>query len=393
MLLATYVNRNGLREKLISLGGFSEEDKTVGEYEKGYNLPVEEQEKKEAENDCREIMEKVRKIYKKCSKDTAGNVMISDKTVQEMLNILKREGHPIYYDNNMGMCNFEKMEAFLKQSLKGENGNVIFYEINSEGEIARNKMIFDGENAYLLYTDCTWNKNSVPVINETFYNRMKTWKYTKKGWLCYDLCVPEPPEVTEVVDSNSMVRVKPVKKAYHKIVEKYLQPIGYQGNNLFSSNWDQNHLEHLDFNGLYQGFYSIAYQKKLDYTNYPKGITEANFEKMLMKYLPVSSSQLKKWAVYDEKSQRYLYSRLGCMNYTPDEFWTSIPEITKIKEHKNGTTTITIDAVCERLGSDQIITHKLTVRFLKNGGIKYLANQIVGEGLQKIPKYQYRVKK
>ena len=169
--------------------------------------------------------------------------------------------------------------------------------------------------------------------------------------------------------------------------------MGYQGNNLFSSNWNQNNLKNLDYNGLFQGFYSVAYQKKLDYTKYPKGISEKNFEKIIMQYLPVSSEELKKWAAYDEKSGNYLYSRLGCFNYTPDNFWTSIPEITKIKKNKDGTTTITVDAVCERMGSDKVITHELTVRVQENGGIKYLANRILGDGLKKIPKYQYRVKK
>ena len=361
-------------------------------YEKGYNLPVEAKEQKEAETDCRKMMEKIRRIYIESDKGTASNVVVSDKTALTMSKTLEKEGYPICYYNNVGMSNYKKMEKFLEQSSKGQKGNVVFYEINSEGGIARNKIIFDGEDAYLLYTDCTWDKDSMPVINETFCNRLKRWEYTKKGWLSYELCVPEPPEVTEVIDGNCMIRVKPVKKEYREIVEKYLQPIGYQGNNLFSSNWDKNHLKNLDFNGLYQGLYFIKCQKKLDYTKYPKGIDEKEFEQVMMKYLPISSEQLKQWAAYNGKNKKYSYSRLGCLNYTPDEFWTSMPEITKIVENKDGTTMLIIDAVCERLGNDKIITHKLTVRFLENGGIEYLANQILGEGLQEIPKYQYRVK-
>ena len=32
----------------------------------------------------------------------------------------------------------------------------------------------------------------------------KEWKYTDKGWFCYELCVPEPPEVSEIVDGSSV---------------------------------------------------------------------------------------------------------------------------------------------------------------------------------------------
>lgn len=398
MILCLYItacaSKNNLpEEKGVLWESFSkEESNNVDIYEKGYNLPVNETEKEEARDDCEKMMEKISTIYKACNKDATGNVVFSDTTALEMLNVLEKEGLPVYYYNNMGMYNYVKMENFMNESLIGKKGSIVFYEINSQGGIARNKFIFDGKSLYLLYTNCTWDEDNGAVINETFHNRVNQWKYTKKGWLCYELCVPQPPEVTEIVDSSCMVRVKQIKKEYREIAEKYLIPVGYQGNNLFSSNWNQNNLEKLDYNGLYQAFYSVAYQKKLDYTKYPNGISEKDFEKILMKYLPVSSEQLKKWAVYDGKSGKYMYARLGCFNYTPDNFWTSTPEITKIKKNKDGTTTITIDAVCERMGSDKVITHNLTVRFLKNDGIEYLENQILGDGLQKIPKYQYRVK-
>lgn len=42
------------------------------------------------------------------------------------------------------------------------------------------------------------------------YTRIKEWRFTDKGYFCYELCVPEYPEVTEIVDGSCMVRVKPV---------------------------------------------------------------------------------------------------------------------------------------------------------------------------------------
>ena len=65
-----------------------------------------------------------------------------------------------------------------------------------------------------------------------------------------------------------------------------------------------------------------------------------------------------------------------------------------IKENKNGTVTLTVDAVCEMmLCNDSVISHELTVRFEKDGSFKYLGNKILNDGINNIPEYQYRIKK
>ena len=86
--------------------------------------------------------------------------------------------------------------------------------------------------------------------------------------------------------------------------------------------------------------------------------------------------------------------RLGCFNYAPNFFGTSIPEVTKIKHNSNGTVTLTVDAVCEMvLCNEAVITHELTVKFNKDGSFRYLGNKILNGGIKKIPKYQYRILK
>lgn len=290
------------------------------------------------------------------------------------------------------MSNYDKMENFLKQSLNGQKGKIVCYDINSEGGVGRNKFVFDGKDMYLLYTNCTWSEDNEPVIGENFYNRIKEWEYTSKGWFCYELCTPGPLELTEVVDGNCMIRIKPIEKEFNEITSKYLMPLGYQGNNLLCSNWDKDNLEELDYTGLYEYLYSMKYQKPFDLQDNQDGIPKKEFEKLLTEYLPVEPQQLEKYAMYDEKRKIYAWCKLGCMNYTPNAFGCSIPEITQIKKNKDGTLSIRIDAVCERLKNDSVMSHILTVKIYDDGRIKYLSNRILGKGLEKIPMYQYRIK-
>ena len=50
----------------------------------GYGLPVDEQEEKEAENDCRAMMERIYEIYKEADKGIASNVVLTDETILEL---------------------------------------------------------------------------------------------------------------------------------------------------------------------------------------------------------------------------------------------------------------------------------------------------------------------
>ena len=110
-----------------------------------------------------------------------------------------------------------------------------------------------------------------------------------------------------------------------------------------------------------------------------------------MAYLPVTQDELREYAAYNEAKNTYACANLGCGNHTLAVFWTSIPEVVNIRENDDGTWTVTVDAVCERAGTDCILTHELTVDFPEKNRIRYLGNHILGDGAGRIPLYRYRV--
>ncbi len=362
------------------------------QWEKGYNLPVEEQEEKEAKKDCKKIMELYFHIYEDADKGTASNVALNDETVFEIQKKVMETGYPVatlvtYSD--MGNC--ESVDNFLEKCKDGKNGSIVVYQIHNDGGIGRMKFIFDGTDMYVLNTSGVWNDNK-PVVSYISYTRIKEWKYTDKGWFGYELCVPEPPEVSEIMDGSCLMRVKPMTEKQREMSEKCVQGLGYQGNNLLCSNWDTDHLEELDYNGMYEYLYAMKYQEKFNPEGYPNGIPKEEFEKLIMEYLPVTAEQIREYAVFDEEKQTYVWVRLGCFNYSPTYFGTSLPEVTDMKENEDGTVTLTVDAVCDMvICNDAVITHELTVRFAENGSFQYLGNEILNDGIQDIPNYQYRI--
>ena len=117
-------------------------------------------------------------------------------------------------------------------------------------------------------------------------------------------------------------------------------------------------------------------------------------ESLIMEYLPVTAEQIREYAAFDEEKQTYYWERLGCFNYAPTFFGTSLPEVVGIKENDDGTVTLTVEAVCDMvICNDAVITHELTVRFAEDGSFQYLGNKILNDGITSIPDYQYRIRK
>lgn len=369
------------------------EEEASEQWEKGYNLPVEEQEKKEAEKDCKKIMELYFSIYEDADKGTASNIALNDKTVLEIQKKVMETGCPVAtlvtYSN---MVNYESVDNFLKKCKAGKSGSIVVYQVHYDGGIGRMKFIFDGTDMYVLTTSGVWNDNK-PGISCISYTRIKEWKYTDKGWFGYELCVPEPPEVSEIMDGSCLLRVKPMTEKQREMSEKCVRGLGYQGNNLLCSNWDTDHMDELDYNGMYEYLYAMKYQEKFNSEDYPNGIPKEEFENLIMEYLPVTAEQIREYAVFDEEKQTYVWVRLGCLNYSPTFFGTSLPEVTDMKENEDGTVTLTVEAVCDMvICDDAVITHELTVRFAEDGSFQYLGNEILNDGIKNIPEYQYRIR-
>ena len=379
------VPNNNTKEDVIS-----EED-----LEKGYDLPVSAQENEEATRDSMQIMSGLEHIYRNADKGDSLNVVLNNKSICKMIKKIKQQGYSVTVSEDYSnMENYKRFSSFLAKVQEKQKGSGVIYEVHSEGSIGREKFIYDGKDMFLLASNASWDDNGKPIITFVSYTRIKKWRYSRKGWFCYELCVPEYPEVTEMVDGSCLIRIKPMSDNKRKLSRKCVRGLAYQGNNILCSNWDQEHMQKIDYNGLYEYLYAMKYKKKFNGKKYPSGIPKDQFEQLIMEYLPVSREDIEKYASYNEKKKTYDWMRLGCFNYAPNFFGTSIPEVTKIKHNSNGTVTLTVDAVCEMvLCNEAVITHELTVKFNKDGSFRYLGNKILNGGIKKIPEYQYRILK
>ena len=346
---------------------------------RGYDLPVSSEEKDTAWKDCERFFQATALAFSEADKGAASNAVLSSDALRQIQRQAADGGFPVFTADPYSETEQpEAMETFLEHCKTGIAGEAVLYKLLYDGGVRRLFFSFDGDTLFLTEAELLRNRDGSSGSFSITRTRIKTWDYTEKGWFCYELCVPEPPEVSEIVNGCRMIRLLPRTDEQRTMTLRCVAALGYQENNLLCSDWDSAHTEALDFSGIFLRLYAVEHGEGFPASDYPAGIPASELESLLLRYLPVTAEQLHASSSYDPALEAYAYSRHGGYAYKASFFSTSLPEVTAVRNSGDGTMTLTIDAVCSLVVcNDALMTHELTVRLLPDGQVQYLGNRIV----------------
>lgn len=171
---------------------------------------------------------------------------------------------------------------------KGENSKTTFYEINTSGNFIYNHLDFKKKKLYLTTATAYLDENDGIILQQMEKIRVYDWKYTKKGWLIWEKAKSKNQEM----DMHVLYRVEPLSDMCRQMTNAYIIPVSYFCNNLFLTDWDEDSMDQLEFNDLYDFLYQMKYGKKLDEEAYKDGIPKAEFETVVQTYFDISTEQL-----------------------------------------------------------------------------------------------------
>ncbi len=226
---------------------------------------------------------------------------------------------------------------------------------------------------------------------DTVYYPAEQWQYTEEGYLIfagryfaddyYIISLADEPE-------HAALRVAPLDAQCRELCRKYIQPVGYEDNDLFLANWsegDSTSLANLDFYDLFDKFYPMCYQKQNPYTacenpgvGFVYRVAESEFESVIGTCLNVDPGVLRSNTVYFAEDRSYEYKprglyEAGCSN-------VPCPEVVKCSENADGTITLTVNAVFAYEGTAKAFAHEVVIRKLQDGGFQYVSNKITEGG-------------
>lgn len=279
------------------------------------------------------------------------------------------------WENQADMVNPEPVEVFCARAEAKQRGSVTLFRRMEQGGFARYDLETE-EGKIRVSVRYPKEKEEIP---ESCYFRefeAEKWKYTENGYLF--LAEAQMPGY-DGPSGEIGIRVKPLDERLRAWNRRCVQPLGYAGNQLLSTNWSEADFGALDFYDLYERMYRMKYGEQPPYDGAFGGkeyaVPKKEFEEVLQTYLRIDSGEIVAHTVYDEAAETYRYRPRGlydCLSPDPPR-----PEVVACEEQADGTVKLRVNGVWVREMEDAVLSSELTVRPLENGGMQYVSNRVI----------------
>lgn len=314
------------------------------------------------------------------------------KTEEEKLNqirtVIESMGSKGYIavdvENQINMANAENAEMFLSEVDENRDAGCTILQVMYDKSFVRFDFKSGGNNVMITRRFYVRENNCFVEKNEENY-KAYTWKYTD-GYLFFERYRMGGYDGDS---AYTALRVEPLDEKLRVLNRKYIKTIGYDSNNLFTTNWDESDMNKINYYDIYDALYKMKYGMSSPYSD--EGVTymiERNlYEKVFQEYLPVSTDVLQHVNVYDVSRQMYQYRTRGMFDHSVTPL-VPFPEVVDAEHNADGTITLIVNAVSEKDESGRLFTHKVTIKEKENDGFEYVSNDVLTMNKEGI--YWYR---
>lgn len=303
------------------------------------------------------------------------------KTEEEKLNqtrtVIESMGSKGYIavdvENQINMANAKNAEMFLSEVAEDRDAGCTILQVMYDKSFVRFDFKSGGNNVMITRRFYVWDNNSFVEKNEEKY-KAYTWKYTD-GYLFFEKYRMGGYDGDS---AYTALRVEPLDEKLRVLNRKYIKTIGYDSNNLFTTNWDESDMNKINYYDIYEALYKMKYGMSSPYSD--EGVTymiEGKlYEKVFQEYLPVSTDVLQHVNVYDVSRQMYQYRTRGMFDHSVTPL-VPFPEVVDAEYNADGTITLIVNAVSEKDESGRLFTHKVTIKEKENDGFEYVSNDVL----------------
>ena len=289
-------------------------------------------------------------------------------------------------ENRVDMTQIQNVIDFCDSVENQEKAEVTILQVSSLGgfsvyHLQTEKGVVHVKRCYYGYKDGIM-KSEDEGEYQTDY-----WRYTDDGYLMFSgTYFSEELYVLTLSSAEEHVafRILPLDAKCRELNEKYLLPIGYELNNMFLVDWNEDDFGELNFYDMFDLLYPKLHNEKFPYVaddNLGIGavyhIPKTEFENVIMEYFNIDSDKLQKKTIYDYQTQTYEYKPRGFYEIEYPEYPYS--EVVGYTEHSDGTITLNVHVVYPYAGDSDVYMHDVTVRPLSDGRVQYVSNYIVSE--------------
>ena len=224
--------------------------------------------------------------------------MLSDEAVASMVSALGAAGYSaVDYYGNCNMQNPEALAAFGEAVSAGNDAQAGYFVVHPDGLVHEEVLIYRSGAASVVTVSMQWDDKTCPRYTPPDSTALRAYATPKTAGSYTAAAAPNAN-----ANKYSMVRVKTYDADRRALCRRYLTPVGYSENNLFTSSWNTGNWGELDFNSLYAKFTAcITAREPLTYNNagtsaglaaisgaYMHLVPTEQFERVMEGYLDIS---------------------------------------------------------------------------------------------------------
>lgn len=316
---------------------------------------------------------------------TTKNKLKDMETVRKVVERFGECGYaPVDCENRVDITQMQSVMDFCDSVENQKEAEVTIIQVSSLGGFSVYHL--QTENGVVHVKRCYYGyKDGIMKSEDEGEYQTDYWRYTDDGYMMFSgTYFSEELYVLTLSSAEEHVafRVLPLDAKCRELNEKYLLPIGYELNNMFLVDWNEDDFGELNFYDMFDLLYPKLHNEKFPYVaddNLGIGavyhIPKTEFENVIMEYFNIDSETLQSKTVYDSEDSTYEYKPRGFEEVEYPEYPYS--EVIGYTENSDGTITLTANVVFPYSGNSKVYAHEVVIRPLEDGRVQYVSNRII----------------
>lgn len=308
-------------------------------------------------------------------------------SLETMRSIVARLGENGYVavdsENQVDMTGAEQVMEFCKAVNEKKSTTLTIIVIKDLGFRKFDLKTEDG-SVNIVRGYYQYDQNGCLQNRDTVRYPADIWWYTEEGYLIFEGSYFSDENFVLTLSDTSehtALRVLPLDETCRELNRKYILPVGYEQNNIFLTDWNEEDFGELDFYDIFDNFYPFLYGKAVPYVaddNLGVGATyqipEDVFENVITAHFKIDRETLRRKTTYFLDDATYGYRPRGFYEVEyPD---IPYPEVVSYTENEDGTITLIVNAVYPNGNTSVAYSHRTVIRPLDGDCFRYVSNQI-----------------
>lgn len=292
--------------------------------------------------------------------------------------------------------NADKVRTFYADKQGGTAQSLDLLRVCLDGGLLYTGFCKEENDWYCQLVRVAW-ENGNPVVSYSLKYPLLELRVTEKDYLIFTCDIPDNTAASShdgYIEPTTMIRLTPLAEDCRRCGELYLEPIGYNYHNLFTTTWTGADMEAVCLNDLYLSLYKAEQGAYISYFNNPyptddnSGVSHVpgeDFETLLMKYTCLDRERIRAWARYDRETDSYPV----CIDGPHDGLAIiPVPEVVDVQRGGDGSLILRVDALLVSQRTDRAFTHLVTIQPSADGSYRIIANQVLEDTDNILPDYE-----